>query len=370
MKSIAVFNNKGGVGKTTLTYHLGCALAELGHKTLLVDLDPQSNLTLFGLAPEELHSIWQVEEPFIDDFVQAREKKSVGEFENTARDFRSIHFLLKPTEDGTDPPKSLAKPVKLSKNLELIPGRLSIHTYEDKIAGRWNDVYGGDPLAIRTVTQIRNFCKAYAEKHSYDYVVIDTSPSLGILNKVIISTVDGFLIPCMPDMFSLYGIQNIGKSLKGWKRDFDTINTLLSDAKLSHFPKNFVSFLGFTIFNARRYGKASDWDLSKAHQNYAEQIPDTIQKHIDADHRKHLTKMQLEDPIGGTAIMHTYSTLPNMAQKYRTPMWKVPSCEDLEGDDKSTISGNRKSYENTQTGFHIFVKDLLTRLDRLEVDNG
>ena len=47
MKSIAVFNNKGGVGKTTLTYHLGCALAELGHKTLLVDLDPQSNLTLF-----------------------------------------------------------------------------------------------------------------------------------------------------------------------------------------------------------------------------------------------------------------------------------------------------------------------------------
>ena len=157
--------------------------------------------------------------------------------------------------------------------------------------------------------------------------MIDTSPSLGILNKVIISTVDGFLIPCMPDMFSLYGIQNIGTSLKSWKRDFDTIFNLLSDAKLSHFPKNFVSFLGFTIFNARKYTGSSEWDLSKAHHNYAKQIPATIEKYIDADHRKHLTREQLENPIGEMAIMHSYSTLPNMAQKYRTPMWKVPSCK-------------------------------------------
>ncbi len=369
MKSIAVFNNKGGVGKTTLTYHLGYALAELGHKTLLVDLDPQSNLTLFGLAPEELHEIWQVEDTFIEDFVDARDQKS-SSFENIASEVRSIHFLLKPTEDGADPPKSLAKPLKLHDNLDMIPGRLSMHTYEDKIASRWSDVYDGDPLAIRTVTQIRNFCEAYAKKYSYDYVVIDTSPSLGILNKVIISTVDGFLIPCMPDMFSLYGIQNIGKSLKGWKRDFDTIFNLLSDAKLRHFPKNFVSFLGFTIFNARKYTGQGKWGLSRAHRNYAEQIPTTIEKYIDADHRKHLTEAQLEVPVGEEAIMHSYSTLPNMAQKYRTPMWKIPSCGNLEPSDKSTISGNRNSYENTQTEFHIFAKDLLTRLNRLEVDNG
>ena len=370
MKSIAVFNNKGGVGKTTLTYHLGYALAELGHKTLLVDLDPQSNLTLFGIAPEKLHRIWQAEDAFIDDFVDARDQQPPSKFEDIAGDVRSIHFLLKPTEDGADAPKSLPTPLKLHKNLGMIPGRLSIHTYEDKIASRWTDVYGGDPLAIRTVTQIRSFCEMYAKNYSYSYVVIDTSPSLGILNKVIISTVDGFLIPCMPDMFSLYGIQNIGKSLKGWKRDFDTIFNLLSDAKLSHFPKNFVSFLGFTIFNARRYAGSGEWDLSKAHHNYAEQIPDTIREHIDGAHRKHLTEGQLKDPVGGTAIMHSYSTRPNMAQKYRTPIWKVPSCGHLEGRDKSTIFGNRKLYEETQIGFHNFAKDLLKRLEQLEVDNG
>ena len=370
MKSIAVFNNKGGVGKTTLTYHLGYALAELGHKTLLVDLDPQSNLTLFGLTPEELHDIWQVEDAFIDDFVQARDEKSPSEFEAIASDVRSIHFFLKPTEDGTNMPEFLATPLKLHDNLGMIPGRLSIHTYEDRIASRWADVYRGDPLAIRTVTQIRSFCEAYAKQYAYELVLIDTSPSLGILNKVIISTVNGFLIPCMPDMFSLYGIQNIGKSLKGWKRDFDTIFNLLSDAKLSHFPKEFVSFLGFTIFNARKYSRSSKWDLSKAHQNYAEQIPTTIRAHIDADHRKHLTELQLEEPVGETAVMHSYSTLPTMAQKYRTPMWKVPSCENLGKGDKRTISGNREQYESTQTGFHIYAKELLTRLDQLEDDNG
>ena len=368
MKSIAVFNNKGGVGKTTLTYHLGYALAELGYKTLLIDLDPQSNLTLFGLDPERLHDIWQVEDIFIDDFVQARNNKSPNEFKKIAGSVRSIHFLLKPTEDGTDSPNLFAKPLDLHENLGMIPGRLSIHTYEDIIANRWNDVYGGDPLAIRTITQVRNLCDVYAENHSYDYVVIDTSPSLGKLNQAIISTVDGFLIPCMPDMFSLYGIQNIGKSLEGWKRNFNSIFTLLSDAKLSHFPKKFVSFLGFTIFNAKKYTGASEWDLSKAHYNYAKQIPTTIQEYIDPDHRKHLTDEQLEDPIGGMAIMHTYSTLPNMAQKYRTPMWKVPSCENLEKDDRGTTLARRQIYENTQIGFQMFAKDLLTRLEQLEIN--
>ena len=365
MKSIAVFNNKGGVGKTTLTYHLGYALAELGYKTLLVDLDPQSNLTLFGLAPEELHNVWQTEEAFIEDFAAAREQKSQGEFEAIAGDVRSIHFLLKPTEDDTDEPESLAKPLSLHDNLGMIPGRLSIHTYEDKIANQWRDVYGGYPLAIRTVTRIRNLCETYAENYAYDYVVIDTSTSLGMLNKTIITTADGFLVPCMPDMFSLYGIENFGKSLKGWRRDFKTIFMLLSDVKLSHFPKNFVGFLGFTILNG-----ASECDLARAHHNYAKQIPATIREYIDAEHREHLTEAQLEDPVGGTAIMHSCATLPNMSQKYRTPIWKVPSCDSLEAADKSNIADDRQRYEDIQKGFHIFAKDLLTRLHQLEVDNS
>src|SRR5580693_3753786 len=86
MKSISIFNNKGGVGKTTLTYHAAYALAELGHKTLLIDLDPQSNLTLFGLSEEQLHDVWLAEDDFIDDFDRARRDLSASELTKLVRE--------------------------------------------------------------------------------------------------------------------------------------------------------------------------------------------------------------------------------------------------------------------------------------------
>ena len=68
MKIISLFNNKGGVGKSTLSYHLGCALGELGKKVLFVDLDPQCNLTINAMMENELEQIWNEEDPYMDDF--------------------------------------------------------------------------------------------------------------------------------------------------------------------------------------------------------------------------------------------------------------------------------------------------------------
>ena len=91
-------------------------------------------------------------------------------------------------------------------------------------------------------------------------------------------------------MFSLYGIQNIGKSLGKWKQEFDIIFKLLSDDKRTYFPDKFVRFLGFTIFNASKYkSKSNPWDLSTAHYNYAKQIPSTIKKYITPELGWHLS---------------------------------------------------------------------------------
>lgn len=67
MKIISVFNNKGGVGKTTLTFHVAHALSEMGYKILLIDADPQCNLTICSLDQEYIHKIWEMEDPFIDE---------------------------------------------------------------------------------------------------------------------------------------------------------------------------------------------------------------------------------------------------------------------------------------------------------------
>ncbi len=341
-------------------------MAELGHRTLLVDLDPQSNLTLFGLTEDELGGIWQDEEPFIDDYEAASKRTAPSDLAKLTAAQRSIHYLLKPTEDGTGEPTAQSTPVQVHPNLGIIPGRLTVHMFEERLASRWGEAYRGDPYALRVITRIRKLCEEYAAARDYEFVIIDTSPSLGVLNKVIISTVDGFLVPCMPDMFSLYGIRNIGKSLATWKRDFQTMWGLLSDAKRLGFPAKFVQFLGFTIYKAKKYSTPGNpWNLAKAQYNFARNIPDTIRTYIPPDTYTHLDGALLQEPIGGTSVMHDHMTMANMAQKYKRPIWLVPSCGTLDAEDRGTIFGNRGNYEVTKHGYHTFALDLLTRLATL-----
>jgi cellulose biosynthesis protein BcsQ len=363
--SIAIFNNKGGVGKSTLTFHIGSALADLGKKTLLLDLDPQSNLTLFGLQAEQLDELWSAEEAFVNDFEKARASSTEGALNLLCQGARSIHFRLKATEDGTGELSHVPPPLQLRENLHLVPGRLSLHMYEEVIASRWSDAYRGDPLAIRTITRIRKLCAELTARYGYDYILVDTSPSLGILNKVLISTVDGFVIPCMPDVFSLYGIRNIGHALSRWKKEFDTLYLVLSPDKRASFPNSFVQFLGYTIYNAKKRTGQNAFDLATAHFNYAKQIPSTIFESIASDSREHLTEAEIQEPVGGKAVMHTHNTLPNMAQKYRLPIWRVPASTALEFDDAGTIQGNRAIYEATQNAYKTFANDLLARAAKL-----
>ena len=362
MKTISVFNNKGGVGKTTLTFHLAHAFAEMGLRTLLIDLDPQCNLTILSMDAEKLHEIWQTEDGFIDDFEATKNGMPAAEFKKISSSTRSIHFILKPTEDGVSDLDDVSPPWNLAPSLDLIPGRLTLHMYEDRLANRFPQAYQSDPLAIRSLTKFRSIAASYAERFKYDVVIFDTSPSLGMLNKVIISTTDGFVIPCMPDMFSLYGIRNIGNALRAWKAQFDSLYTLLPKDKRNQFPAEYVRLLGYTIYNSKKYSSRNKWDLATAHYNYAMQIPPTIKEFIGEQVRGNLTDEQLNEPIGGTAVMHTHNTLPNMAQKYHVPMWKVPAWKTLESDDVPTIAGNRTTYETTKDKYMIFASDLLARM--------
>lgn len=370
MKIISLFNNKGGVGKTTLAFHLSHILADMGHKVLIIDLDPQCNITICGIEQGALERIWREEDPFIDDYELSYTQCGEERLKEINSHPHSIHYLLKPTEDGTTELSNdeLPPTIQIANNLHLIPGRLTINKYESVISERWAQAYQGSPLAIRTITRIRSIAETYAEKDGYEYVIIDTSPSLGSLNKVIISTVDGFIIPCLPDMFSLYGIRNIGDSLSQWQKDFNTIYTLISEEKRNKFPARFVQFLGYTIYNARKYTRAisNDWYLAQAHYNYAIQIPETINRFIVSDVRIGLSDEQIKEPIGGTAVMHSHNTTTNMAQKYRLPMWKLPDCNYLDDDDKPTITVNKnQSYYPTKDAYRRFANDFLARVSIL-----
>jgi cellulose biosynthesis protein BcsQ len=359
---VTVFNNKGGVGKTTLTYHLAHALGELGKKVLLIDLDPQCNLTIFSLEMEKIHEIWAPEDDFIDDFAAARSEKTETPFKEILQKSRSIHFNLKPTEDGTAELDMLPPPIPLNNDVHLIPGRLTLHLFEAKIGERWSGIYQGEPLAIRTGTRVRQLAYQYAQLYGYDIIILDTSPSLGALNRNILTLADSFLIPCSPDLFSVYGIRNIGSALNVWRKQFETIFHLLSDSKRALFPEKFVKLIGYTIYNAKRYtGQGNDLNLATAHYNYANKIPETIEKFIQPENSLDF-KEYMTGSMGDNAVIHSHNTFPSMSQKYHMPMWALPGSGKIEGKDRNTIGGNKSKYQETQGAYKKFAEDFLVRV--------
>ncbi len=183
---------------------------------------------------------------------------------------------------------------------------------------------------------------------------------------MIISTADGFVIPCLPDMFSLYGIKNIGKALTQWQREFSTSLSIIPEGKRKELPSKFVRFLGYTVYNAKkRSDSPNKWNLAKAHYHYAQQIPDAIKGYIDRGMRIHLSDEIVANPIGDSAIMHTHNTFPNMAQKYKRPMWELPSYNRLDKKDRSTIAPNRNAYEDTKRKYENFANDFMERVESL-----
>lgn len=114
MKSIVFFNNKGGVGKTTLVYHFTWMLSEVGYKTIAVDLDPQANLTSMFLDEERLVEIFSDENnrPTILDSIKPL-TKGFGD--------------IKP---------ATIEPI--TNNIGLIPGDLDLSMFEDRLSWSWN----------------------------------------------------------------------------------------------------------------------------------------------------------------------------------------------------------------------------------------
>lgn len=315
---------------------------------------------------KRIHDIWVEEDIYVDDFAAARQSSN-SKFSELLQSVRSIHFLLKPTEDGTAEIENLPPPAVAGPNVDLIPGRLTLHLYEAKVGERWSGIYQGDPLAIRTATRVRTLAHEYAARLKYEIVIFDTSPSLGALNRDLITLADGFLIPCAPDLFSVYGIRNIGSALSVWKKQFESIFHFLSDAKRIQFPSTFVKFIGYTLYNARKYsGSDNDLDLARAHNFYADQIPKTIADYIREEDMINLPEGVLSGSIGDNAIIHSHNTFPSMSQKYHVPMWRLPDYVGLEGSDKSTISGNRQKYVETRESYHDFATDFLKRIERLD----
>jgi len=192
MKTIAFFNNKGGVGKTSLVYHLAWMFADHGLKTLAVDLDPQANLTAMFLDEDRLENLWPD-----------------GEHPHTV--FGTIRPILRGIGD-------IAQPIveMINTNLGLIPGDLGLSRFEDKLSDAWPRCHNSDESAFRTMTAFHRLVQRGAEWGA-QLVLIDVGPNLGAINRSALIASDQVCLPLAPDLFSLQGLKNLGPTLREWR---------------------------------------------------------------------------------------------------------------------------------------------------------
>lgn len=176
METFVIANQKGGVGKTTTVLNLGASLARKGKKTLVVDLDPQANLSS-GLG-----------------FTKQFDKESWNETEEAP--YKSIYDVLINQE-----PLSKVFVTTNQANLMLIPSHLSLAGAEIEMVNM---------LARETLLK-----KAISEfKEDFDYVLIDCPPSLGLLTINALTAADYLIIPIQCEYFALEGLGQLMETTK------------------------------------------------------------------------------------------------------------------------------------------------------------
>ncbi len=200
MKSIVFFNNKGGVGKTTLACNVVAYLnSNLGKRVLLVDADPQCNATqavLDDVTCEEIYS---------DNSVM-----------------KTLYSHVKPIEHGEPKIDGAVVPLPGDQNrfrTDIIPGHPRLSMIEDQLSKAWGELQGRHVGGYRVTNWCEQLLAAVEDK--YDYVVFDVGPSLGALNRSVILACDYIVTPFGCDIFSLLGIKNISSWISGWKQQYD-----------------------------------------------------------------------------------------------------------------------------------------------------
>ncbi|MGR4866730.1 ParA family protein [Caulobacter sp. LARHSG274] len=223
VKTIAIFNNKGGVGKTTYMYHVAHLLAERGLSVLMVDGDSQCNLTSYSLSDAAIRKAWSAEGNSI---------------------YRGIELVARGMGDIRQRAPS---PVASAKGkLYIIPGDLRLSDFEDLLGDTWSAARGGNEPAIRAQSAIHRYIKWAAAKVNADLVLLDLGPNLGALNRAILATADYFITPVAPDLFSIQGTENLGNKLVAWRKEWDQCNVSWTDPELS-IPRGRPSYLGYVV---------------------------------------------------------------------------------------------------------------------------
>ncbi|MDR1835638.1 MAG: ParA family protein [Fusobacteriaceae bacterium] len=295
MKTIAFFNNKGGVGKTSLVYHLSWMFSMHGLNILAVDLDPQSNLTSMFLEDDRLEELWDGEE----------HKQTI---------YGAIRPILRGTGDILTPHVEV-----VSNSLGLINGDLGLSRFEDKLSDAWPRCHNRDESAFRTMTVFHRLALLGGKQCQADLALIDVGPNLGAINRAALIAAENVVIPLSADLFSLQGLRNLGPTMKEWRGIWtELIPKAPEDIDV---PKGLMSPTGYVV---SRHGVVESRPV-KSYQRWVQRIPETFRESVLGEN-SYNSPDPANDPYALAMLKHYRSLMP-MAMNSRKPMFSLRASD-------------------------------------------
>lgn len=339
-KTIVLFNHKGGVSKTTTTYNLGWKLTTLGKKVLLVDADPQCNLTSLLLGD------------YFDDFYTKEPTNS-----ENLKDAVKVAFEGKP------------RPISAidcfvphnNPNLFLIPGHMDLSEYDPSLSLALNS-----NNAISTLQNLPGsfyeLIRLCSEKYDIDYVLIDMNPGLSAINQTFFMSSDAFIIPTNPDPFSIMALKTLKTVLPRWKRWSLQSRDIFKDASYP-LPSTEMKFIGEIVqrFNLRNQKAA------RPYQGKIEEIKTYIESELVPELEKHSMTYDISELVrSGRLENHCMAEIPefgSLLQKANIAMVPVFALTDQQIGETGLVldqmASNRDRFNHTFTNMANVVLELV-----------
>ena len=326
--TLTFFNNKGGVGKTTLVYHLSWMFSELGVKTLVVDCDPQANLTAAFLDELELLKLWNP----VDNTVP-----------------RTLYEAVRPLTKVSN----YALPVleKINANLYLLPGDLGLSAFEDELSEDWTKAQGENTKdrAMLILSAIWRISQEKAREIGAALIVFDVGPNLGALNRSVLIGTDHIVVPLAADLFSLQGLRNLGPALASWRSGWNDRVQRIGNA-VGELPSGRAKPVGYIALQHQER-------LSRPIQAYVawlERMPGEYRQYLLGESASETTPSIREDDYCLALLRHYKSLIP-LAQEARKPVFKLKSADGAIGSHATAVS---RAYDD----FHALAEKILTQI--------
>lgn len=324
MKTIAFFNNKGGVGKTSLAYHLSWMFAELGLPVVAADLDPQANLTSMFVDDDRLEALWP-------------------EGAHTKTVFGAIQPLLEGTGDIASPHVE-----SITEHIGLLVGDLALSTSEHELTSQWPDCLDRKPRAFRVLSAFWRVLEQAAQERGASVVLVDVGPNLGAINRAALIAAEHVIIPLAADLYSLQGLRNLGPTLRRWRDEWSERRPRNPVEGLS-LPPGQMMPAGYVLM---QHAVRLDRPV-KAYDRWMARIPAVYREAVLNEPAVEVSLAVRDDPHCLATLKHYRSLMP-LAQEARKPMFFLKPAD-------GALGGHAKAVQDCYQDFRVLAQTISDR---------